>query len=105
MQCYEQMIVSKRKGREAWAGSVGFKASLDTGNDGFEVGHDVAHGWSLRRVLVPHPLHEVDGLGTPDLAQPGYRRPAQLLADGVIDVVLVVTFPGVFLSVSLGYTS
>lgn len=48
--------------------------------------------------MVPHPLHEVDRLGTPMLPQTPDARAPLLCPDHIVNVMLIVPFPGVFLS-------
>ena len=59
--------------------------------------HDIRHRRPLSRILLPHPLHQLDRLFAPDLGETLDRGSAVFLTDGIVDVMLIVAFPGVFL--------
>jgi hypothetical protein len=71
--------------------------SVALGDKRLEIRNDVRHGRPLARVLMPHPLQQVYRLVAPVLAETSDGRAPLLGADRVVDVMLVVAFPGVFL--------
>lgn len=75
------------------------------GKKSFQVGNNVRHCRAFSGILVPHSLDEVYRLGTPVLAKSRQAWPFVLLPDGFVNVMLIVTFPGIFLLLvtSMGY--
>ena len=63
------------------------------------------HTWTISRILSPHALHQVHYFSSPVFAQPGDRRTALFRADCVVDIVLVVAFPRVFLNKASAWPS
>ena len=94
--CWAFLAVGMKRGLQINEG-VNRTALSALGKQNFEIGDSVRHGGALSRILMPHPLHEIDRLIPPVLSQTGDRRPTLLLTDRIVNVMLVVTFPGVFL--------
>lgn len=74
------------------------RCGLGGGIQDFQVGDDVRHRRPFFGVLVPHPLHEIDGFGPPVFPESGSRWSTEFLANGIVDVVLVVALPRILLS-------
>ena len=70
----------------------------NAGNDRLQVRDHIAHRRPIPRILMPHSLHQIHRLGTPYLAETRDGWSSELLTDGIVYVVLVVPFPGIFLS-------
>ena len=80
--------------RGAQAESPALRALRD---ERFKIRNDIRHCGSLSRILVPHPLHEIDGLGTPVFTKTGNCRSSVLRAHRVVDVMLITPLPRIFL--------
>jgi hypothetical protein len=86
-----------RASRRGQVLSVGVVGSVALGDERLEIRNDVRHCRPLAWVLMPHPLQQVYRLIAPVLAETSDGRAPLLGADGIVDVMLVVAFPGVFL--------
>jgi len=53
------------------------------------------HVWSVRRIVNPHTLHQVDQFRTPLPLETFCRRSLALCADDIINGMLVHTLPGI----------
>ena len=65
----------------------------------FKIRNDVVHRRPLSWILMPHPLHQIDRLIAPLFTQPNNRGSSLLRADSIVDVMLIIPLPWVFLLV------
>lgn len=61
----------------------------------------IRHSRPLPGILMPHPLHQGNRFNTPMFLQTSGWRSSMFRTNCIIDVMFIMSFPGVFLSVSL----
>lgn len=66
-------------------------------NDRLEIRDDITHGRPLARILMPHALHKIDRFRAPVFPQSSNGRTAALLSNHIVDVMLIMAFPRIFL--------
>lgn len=66
-------------------------------NHCLQIRHHVAHCRTFSRILMPHPLHQINRFRPPGFTQPSDRWSFQSLTDRVVDVMLIMAFPRVLL--------